>query len=261
METELDYDYNLLTGAVQEAGDIARKFFGKAKKQWKKKFGEPVSEVDIKINQFLKKKLLKKDSEYGWLSEETPDSNDRLRKRKIWVVDPIDGTRAYLKNKPEYSISVALLLDNEPVIGVVSNPQTGEFFHALSGKGAKEGKKTIKVSNLRQLEKSKIYISNQEIAKLQHIMKPSQPHIQPISSIAYKLSLVAMGSGDAAISVSKKSDWDIAAAHIIIKEAGGVLTHINGETILYNQENPEHESIVAANPELHNKIVKSAAQK
>lgn len=261
MDTELDYDYELLINAVQKAGTIAKEFFGKTKKQWKKNLGEPVSEVDIKINQFLKKRLLKNGSEYGWLSEESPDNMERLQKRKVWVIDPIDGTRAYLKNKPEYSISAALLVNNKPTIGVVFNPQTGEFFHALAGKGAKEGKKKIKVSNLDRLKESKIYISQQEVSKLQHITKPLQFRVQSISSIAYKLSLVAMGSGDAAISVSKKSDWDIAAAHVIIEEAGGYLTQINGERISYNQKNVEHETIVAANPKLHEKIIRYATQK
>jgi len=259
--TELDYDYDLLINAVREAGTIAKEFFGKTKKQWEKKFGEPVSEVDIKINQFLKKRLLAKRSEYGWLSEESPDNEDRLQKRKVWVIDPIDGTRAYLKNEPEYSISAALLVDNKPTIGVVFNPQTEKFFHALSGKGAKEGQKKIKVSDVDQLERSKIYISHREALKLQHIMKSLQSRVRPISSIAYKLSLVAMGSGDAAISISKKSDWDIAAAHVIIEEAGGVLTQINGDKISYNQENPEHASIAAANPKLHEKIIRYVAQK
>lgn len=238
--------------AVKEAGSIAMKYFNKNFKTWDKGIDNPVTEVDYEINNFLQNKLCIDRKDYGWLSEESTDNLSRLTKRAVWIVDPIDGTRAFINNKPEFTICVALAVDTLPVIGAVYNPATNELYEAVKSQGAKLNGKPISVSSCTNLNSANLLASRNIIKSL---YSDTLKQFKFINSIAYRMVLVASGKYDATVTLSKKSDWDIAAANLIIQEAGGISTYKDGKLPEFNKKNILHPNLIVTNHALHNKII------
>ncbi len=254
-DTSLEADLKLLTEAVGEAGDLAMTFFGNAPRTQTKPDGTQVSEADFAVDALLKERLISGRKSYGWLSEESEDNPDRLSKSRVWVVDPIDGTRAFLKGKPEWTISAALVEDGHPRLAAVFNPATGEFYRAALGGGAFLNGTPIAVREPVRLEGCRLAASATQF-------RPGKwdrpwPEIETVwvNSIAYRLALVAAGKCDGTVSMSAKSDWDVAAAHLLVDEAGGIVTTHNGRPLVYNRENSRHSSIVSAGPALHAALI------
>ena len=189
--------------------------------------------------------------EYGWLSEETEDDAERLKRRRVWMVDPIDGTNAFLRHLPEWTVSAALVEDGVPVLGVVFNPATQEFYHAMRGKGAFLNDKRIAASTKSTLDGALLIASGGLFKK--KIWKEPWPEVKSrwVNSVAYRLALVACGQADATISLSAKSEWDLAAASLIVDEAGGVITDHHGKVHCYNCASPRLPSLVASGKALH----------
>lgn len=244
-------DYALLKKAAREAGELALTYFRKSILVRKKIDGSEVSEADLALDVALKLELHAPRRDYGWLSEETEDDPERLKRRRVWMVDPIDGTSAFLRHLPEWTISAALVEDGVPVLGVVFNPATDEFFHAMRGKGAFLNDEPIAVSGKSSLEGAFLIASGGLFKK--KIWKEPWPEVKTkwVNSVAYRLALVACGRADATISLSVKSEWDLAAAALLIEEAGGVITDHKGETHLYNRKSPRFSSLVASGKALH----------
>ena len=239
--------------AILEAGKIAVSLKNNFTVQYKSE-NQPVTNVDIKIDNFLKSFLKKNTPTYGWISEETSDDGSRLNSEFFWCVDPIDGTRSYINKKPEYTISVALIKHNEPVLGLVLNPETKELFFAVKNKGAFCNEKKIKVNQNKDLYSSKYGISSSEIKKIKKYKCFNQDNTIKMGSIAYKIALVAKGTMDIAISFTKKNDWDIAAADLILREAGGILKNITGNKTIYNSDQMQVDSVLASNGVLIEKL-------
>ena len=170
---------------------------------------------------------------FGWISEESVDNKSRFKNDLFWCVDPIDGTRSFINKKPEYSISIALVDRNNPIFGIVYNPSTNENFYAIKNKVPFAMRKKITVGETNELECATIAISSSESDKLEKLQIKD---IEKIGSIAYKIALVAKGKIDATLSFTRKSDWDIAAASLILQEAGGKISLINGDEINYNTQ-------------------------
>lgn len=247
----------LIQRTVKEAGQIARDFFDRDIKQWDKGDDDPVSEADIAIDKFLKTELTAAHPEYGWLSEETADNTDRLSKKHVWIVDPIDGTRAFLKGRPHFTICIALVEDGQPINAAVYNPITDELFEAISGEGATLNGSQIGVSARAEIDGCRM------LAFEPMFKHPAWPepwpdmHLENPNSVAYRMALVANGSFDAMMALNWKSEWDIAAADLLIRESGGYATKHTGETFTYNQsETTRHRSIVAAGPKMHAALMK-----
>ncbi len=249
----LKHDKSLLHEAIIEAGKIAKKYFNKEVKQWDKSPNNPVTEVDYAVNDNLLKNLLNERDSYGWLSEESEDSKDRLEKNYTWVVDPIDGTKAFIQKKPEFTISIALVHLYRPILGAIYNPITDELFEAEIGKGSFLNGKKIKVTKNKSLSKGNFLGSKMFLSKNKHLAEKAK--FSFINSIAYRMALVAKGEYDGTVTLSNKSDWDIAAGNIIVTEAGGKVTSKKGEGILYNKKNILHPNLIAANPMIHKKIL------
>jgi len=231
----LKNDKILLHESILEAGKIAKKYFKKKIKQWDKSPNNPVTEADHAVNDSLLKNLLNERGSYGWLSEESDDSNTRLSKDYVWVVDPIDGTKAFIQNKPEFTISIALVHLSKPVLGAIYNPITEELFEAEIGKGAFLNGKKIQVTNNTSISNGNFLGSKILLSKNKDLIEKAK--FSFINSIAYRMALVAKGDYDATITLSNKSDWDIAAGNIIVTEAGGKVTSKKGARIIFNKEN------------------------
>jgi myo-inositol-1(or 4)-monophosphatase len=247
----LDEDYALVKQAAREAGDLALTYFRRPIEVKRKPDGSEVSEADFAVDTALKLDLIGKRPGYGWLSEETLDDPERLGRRLVWMVDPIDGTNAFLRHVPEWTVSAALVEDGQPVIGVVFNPATREFFHAMRGRGAFLNDQPIKASAISTLDGARLIASGGLFKK--KIWKEPWPEVKTrwVNSVAYRLALVACGQADATISLSAKCEWDLAAAAIIVEEAGGVITDHHGEAHLYNRASPRFPSLVASGKALH----------
>ncbi len=254
-DASLEADLKLLIAAVGEAGDLAMTFFGNAPRTEIKPDGTLVSEADFAVDALLKKRLVPGGSSYGWLSEESEDNLDRLGKSRVWVVDPIDGTRAFLKDKPEWTISAALVEDGRPQLAAVFNPATGEFYQAARGGGAFLNGTRIAVPEPVNLEGCRLAASATQLRPGRWDRPWPEIEIVWVNSIAYRLALVAAGKCDGTISLSAKSDWDVAAAHLLVDEAGGIVTTHNGQPLVYNREDTRHSSIVSAGPALHAALI------
>jgi myo-inositol-1(or 4)-monophosphatase len=247
----LEEDYALLKTAVRDAGDLALTYFRQQILVNRKPDGSEVSEADLAVDTALKLDLHTRRPDYGWLSEESEDDQERLKCRWVWMVDPIDGTNAFLRQLPEWTVSAALVEDGVPVLGAVYNPATKEFFHAMRGKGAFRNDRPIAASKKATLDGALLIASGGLFKK--KIWKEPWPEVKSkwVNSVAYRLALVACGQADATISLSAKSEWDLAAVAVIVEEAGGVITDHHGETHRYNRASPRFPSLVASGKAMH----------
>ena len=248
----LTRDAALLKETVREAGALALSLFRTELKNWIKGASSPVSEADIAVNDLLEARLRSKAPDYGWLSEESADDEKRLGKRLVWIVDPIDGTRAYLAGREDWCVSVALVEGIAPVLGAVFAPVSGEFFFARRGQGALLNDRPIHATSGMELDFSRIAGPKPLVERL----TPGEIALHPrIGSLALRLCRVAQGSLDAAFAGGQSRDWDLAAANLIVQEADGKMTVLSGDMIEYNRRDVTHGALVAAGRDRHAKIV------
>jgi myo-inositol-1(or 4)-monophosphatase len=238
-----------LVAAVREAGQLALAKFRAPLKSWNKDNYSPVSEADIAVNEFLQERLRDPSGQIGWLSEETEDDPERLRARRLWIIDPIDGTRAYIGGLPDWSIATALVEDGRPVVAVLFAPVEDEMFVAAAGQGATLNDAPIYATD-GGVDGTRIAGPPGYLRRLQAI----RPRIAPqpkIHSLALRFGRVAEGAIDAAFASGNSHDWDLAAADLLMHEAGGALTTFYGKPLVYNKPDPVHPPLVAAGPQRH----------
>ncbi|VAW16734.1 FIG043197: Inositol monophosphatase family protein [hydrothermal vent metagenome] len=247
---DLARDFALAEAAVREAGTLARAHFHAAPKIWTKEDDSPVSEADKAVDRLLLGRLTGPRPGYGWLSEETADAPTRLTRSCVWIVDPIDGTRAYLNGHREWVISVALVQDGAPVLGLIYNPMHEQMFTAIAGGGARLNGRPIAVSATPRMEGCRLLANAGQMKNRRWTAPWPQMDVQRYNALAYRIAMVAMGRYDATLTFSRFHEWDVAAADLILTEAGGALTTFEGERFVYNQATPRLKSGVAANPVL-----------
>jgi len=243
-----------LADTVRAAGDVALRTFRQPLRQWIKGESSPVSEADIAVNDFLRERLLGLAGGYGWLSEETEDDPARLEAENVWIVDPIDGTRAYLAGQDDWTISVALAARGRPTLGAVFAPVSQELFLAVAGHGATRNGVSIAASAGRDMTGAKVVGPKRHINWLASLNADAMP-VPRIGSIALRLARVAQGVLDVAFAGGNSHDWDLAAADLLLHEAGGALTTIAGEALTYNGSELVHGALLAAGQERHAVLV------
>ena len=253
------FNEELIAGkvAARNAGKILMKYFSASdKKVQYKSLNNPVTIADHEADQYLSDFIGGEFPDDGWLSEETVDTKARLEKSRVWIVDPLDGTKEFIEGVPHFSISIALVKDGHPVIGIVYNPYTEEMFYAEKDKGAYLNGKNVKISMKEKLKDSSIVVSRSEYRKkLWNEYEENFSLIEPIGSVAYKLGLVGANKYDIFSTVAPKNEWDICAGDCIIKEAGGVFKTINDKNIIYNQKKTlVTDPIIATNSTLFNGV-------
>lgn len=234
-----------------EAGRIANSRCGSAFKQWEKVPGHPVCDIDLEIDAFLREHLGALDPEAGWLSEETLDDSDRYERRRVWVVDPIDGTRDFLRARPGWCVSVALVEDRVPIIGVLDAPARGEHWSAEAGKGAWRNGERLQVSGRTSFPGSRVPADRlpKSDGDLVAVAKPN--------SIALRIAMVAAGEADLVATLRWGFEWDIAAAALIAGEAGATVSGVLGQPFAFNTATGEAFGILVATPGIH----KAAAER
>jgi myo-inositol-1(or 4)-monophosphatase len=239
-------EWRCLRAAVAAAGELALRHFRAGGEHWFKGPGQVVTAADLELDRLLHETLIGAFPDDAWLSEERADDQARLRRRRVWVVDPIDGTRAFANGLPEFAISIALLVDGAPVMGVVANPATGECFEAERACGAWQGDVRLHVSPHATLEGARLLSSRTELRRRNWPALIPEATFTDLSSLAYKLALVAAGRFDGLISRRASHDWDLAAAQLLIDEAGGRLSAPDGSALVLNRPELRHPGLVAA---------------
>ena len=230
---------------AEEAGRIAAGRCGTAYKTWEKVPGHPVCDVDLELDALLRERLTALDPEAGWLSEETLDDSDRIERRRLWVVDPIDGTRDFLRKRPGWCVSVALVEDRVPVLGVLAAPERGELWAAESGKGATRNGAPIRVSRRTELVGARVPADS--LPKVDRdLVTVAKPN-----SIALRIAMVAAGEADLLATLRWGFEWDIAAAALIAEEAGATVTGALGQPLAFNSASGEAFGVLVAAPGIH----------
>lgn len=250
-------DLELIRQAALEAGALARRRLeaGEVEVSYKTG-GSPVSNADLEVDALLKSRLTAARPDYGWLSEETQDDESRLTARRTFVVDPIDGTQAFIKGRPWWAVSVAVVEDGAPVAAVLHAPAVAELYEAALGSGARLNGEPIRAGDCVELERCAV------LADARTLRRPDWPtpwpdemRIETRNSVAYRMALVAAGAFDAVVALSSKCDWDIAAADLIVREAGALATDHLGGGFSYNQPSVRKRSLICAGPGLHRLIL------
>lgn len=241
-------DLNLLVRATREAGTIARDFYNRGNtKSWNKENDHPVTEADIAVNDHLLTVLQSARPGYGWLSEETKDDYSRQSSTRSFVIDPIDGTRAFMDGRPHFTICAAVTENGKPVAGVVYNPVKEEMFEAVLHGGARLNGTPIEPGTCGHIENCTMIGYPRKFRRL------GWPDMQISirNSMAYRIVMVAANICDATVSFTPKSDWDLAAAALIATESGGIITDLEGLAFNFTSQSTSNNGVICAGPALH----------
>jgi myo-inositol-1(or 4)-monophosphatase len=241
-----------LVDAVSTAADHALILWAGGNTQvhrWEKKPGEMVCQADMDVNSMLRDALSVLAPDAGWLSEETADNAERLQAQRVWIVDPIDGTRDYLAGKPGWAVSVALIDAGQPVLGILAAPARNELWIAQAGKGAHRNGRKLSASERRIFSGARVpadYLSEVD-SDLSLVHKPN--------SIALRMGMVAANEADLLATVRWGNEWDIAAAALIAWEAGASVTDALGQPLVFNRPRPEAMGVLCCAPGIHGDAV------
>lgn len=244
-----------LEAVMREAGELALHTSRGEFKRWTKGADHsPVSEGDIAVNNLLHARLGALVPQAGWLSEETEDDLAGRTVQCAWVVDPIDGTRAYIAGKPDWTISVALVEDGRPQLAALYAPVTDEMFLGVAGSGAARNGVSITVSDGAGLAGARLAGPKRYLDRLASLSPDTLP--QPkVHSLALRLTRVAQGALDLAFASPGSHDWDLAAADLLVHEAGGAMTDLTGRPLRYNQPHTAHNALLAAGGARHGTLI------
>jgi len=215
---------------------------------------DPVTEADRSVDAVLRKELLH-DGE-GWLSEESVDDRSRLDKSRVWVVDPLDGTREFVAGIPEFCVSVAMVEHGQPVAGGICNPATNEMFLGALGSGVIYNGKSSNPSQRTGLKGALVLASRSEVKRGEwKQFEGADFKIRPMGSVAYKLALVSAGLADVTFTLTPKHEWDVAAGAALVLSAGGYVATLDHQPLRCNNKNPLLSGLLACGPLLKNDLL------
>jgi myo-inositol-1(or 4)-monophosphatase len=250
-ETLLD----AVSAVAAEVGAMAHASWRGDFRYWDKTPGSPVCDIDLAADALLRERLLAIDPEAGWLSEETADSADRLNCVRVWVVDPIDGTRDYVRGREGWAVSIALVEGGRPLIGVLDAPARGEHWRAQAGYGAFRNGEQVRASDRLTLPGARVPadVLPRPDSDLVMVRKPN--------SIALRIAMVAAGEADLLATLRWGNEWDIAAAALIAQEAGATVTDALGRPLRYNSTKGEQFGVLATAPAIHAHAVERLSER
>jgi myo-inositol-1(or 4)-monophosphatase len=251
-----------MTGAAKQAGALALDFFRAGERTLAdvqyKAGGSPVTEADLAVDGALEPILRRALPAAGFLSEERLDDKDRLNRPWVFVVDPIDGTRAFMRGDPRWAISVALTNEGQPALAVLHLPALDKTFVAARGRGATLNGVPIAVSDRTELSGARITGPAPLLERLRSAGVPFE-ETRRVPSLAYRIAKAACGAIDAGLAAANSYDWDLAAADLVLREAGGILCDLNGEAQVYNAIDLRHGALAAASARLIPAVVEALA--
>lgn len=249
-------DLSLLIRAAQDAGQIALRHLKAGPKTWQKPDGQgPVTDADLEIDQMLQDSLCAARPDYGWLSEETRDTLERLGRARVFIVDPIDGTRAFAQGQQGFAHALAVVEHGQPVAAVVHLPVPDLTYHALRGQGAYLNGQRITATDRRAVTGARVLATQSQFtpALWQGGVPLIAPHFRP--SLAWRMALVAEGQFDAMLSLRPTWHWDIVAGALLIAEAGGKVSDGTGQNLLFNTQTARSDGIIAAGAVMHDALI------
>lgn len=253
-----DADLVLALDAARAAADVIRSFTGRPLDVRHKSPNQPLTAADLAADALLRERLHGGRPDYGWLSEETTDSPDRLDRSAVWIVDPIDGTRSFIAGRPEYSISIGLAVNGVPRVGVILNPATREIFYAVRGEGAwwrdEQGGAPRRLR--AEPEAGAELVASRSDLQARWLQEIGRGWtLRPLGSTAYKLALVAAGRAAGYVTRGRRSEWDLCAGVLLIEEAGARITDSTGAAIPFNRRDTDVSGVVAAPDPLHAQLL------
>ena len=255
-QREYHADLDLALEAVRAAASGIMRAFRTKQEVVYKSADQPQSAADRDADHTLHEVLIGGRPHYGWLSEELLDTPARLAHSRVWIVDPIDGTRSYLAGHSEFAISIALAENGEAVLGVVANPATNEIFWTIRGEGAFRHPDVRLHVSAADHQPLRIVASRTEMKRGEFAGLAAGAEIQGLGSTAYKMAKVAAGEVDLFLSRGPKSEWDVAAGDLLVREAGGRVSDLRGATLRYNTPDPYIHGIVVTNGARHDEILR-----
>lgn len=234
-----------VVAAAREAGALAMRRWDEGFDAWEKAPGQPVCAVDLEVDALLRTRLSAIDPDAGWLSEETADDPARLKRRCVWVVDPIDGTRDYIRRRIGWCVSVALVEDGRPILGVLAAPARDETWIAQAGHGSRRNGSLVTVGTRRMLAGARAPTDSlpREDRDLVVVAKPN--------SIALRIAMVAADEADLLATLRWGNEWDVAAAVLVAQEAGATVTDALGQPLAFNTPTAKAFGVLATAPGIH----------
>lgn len=252
-------DLDLLTDAAREAGEIARRFWREDPQVWDKGGDDPVTEADFAVDNHLKARLLRARPDYGWVSEETEDDPARLDRERVFIVDPIDGTRAFVAGEPTWAHSLAVVENGQVTAACVYLPVREKLYRAATGQGATLNGQPMRASAQTSVDAATVLTPR--VTMQDRFWKGAVPgferHFRP--SLAYRLALVGEGRFDAMLTLRPAWEWDIAAGALIATEAGALVTDRKGEALSFNSFARQTAGVVTAARALHPQLIERLA--
>ena len=244
-------DLELLIDAAHAAGDIARRYFNASPEVYEKADQSPVTEADLEVDRMLRSELCANRPDYGWLSEETEDTEDRLNREHVFIVDPIDGTRAFINGEPSFSHSLAIARNGVVTAGVIYLPIMDRLYTAATDASA-----MMNGTEMRASDSVETLLSNGRDFKPEHWpggLPTAKRHFRP--SLAYRMALVAQGRFDAMLTLRSCNEWDIAAGALMLQKSGGIATDKSGQALRFNSPDPLTNGLIAGGKPAHRDLL------
>lgn len=251
-------DFDSLRAITAEAGRIALSRWpgdGHEVEAWEKEPGSPVCAADLEVDAFLKRELSALLPSAGWLSEETADDPARLGNGLVWLVDPIDGTRDFLRGRDGWAVSVALVSEGRPLIGILAAAARGETWEAVAGQGAQRNGETLSASRRENFTGSRVPADS--LPKVDRILHT----VEKPNSIALRIAKVAADEADLVATLRWGFEWDVAAAGLIAREAGAAVTDAFGQPLAYNKRDPRAFGVLVSAPDIHGDAVSHLSER
>ncbi len=251
MTSGVESDLGRIAAALEESAELASTFSPSSVYVQHKGWDGPVTEADHALDELLHKALVRPGE--GWLSEETHDDGHRIGMERVWVVDPIDGTRGFLEGRPEWCVSVGLSVAGEITAAGILNPWADEAYLAERGGATTLNGETARVSDHEELTSNVTVLASRTEVRwgMWNRFRGEPFKVRMIGSIAYKMALVAAGKADAVISLEPKNEWDVAAGALLVEAAGGVVTDADGHPMQFNRRDTLIDGVIAAGPNTH----------
>jgi myo-inositol-1(or 4)-monophosphatase len=236
---------------VRAAGAVVRRWYERGVGVAEKGPDHPVTRADLEANACIRALVAAAFPDDGWLSEETADSTERLGKRRVWVVDPLDGTKEFIQHIPEFCVCIALVENGRPVVAVEYNPAADRLYAAVRGQGTTVNGVPAHVSRTACLPDALVLASRSEDQRGEWEAFKGRVRVELTGSVAYKLAQLATGAGDATFTLTPKNEWDICAGSLLVEEAGGKVTDLAGAPLRFNHAQTLRPGMIASNGVLH----------
>jgi myo-inositol-1(or 4)-monophosphatase len=232
--------------AATDAGAIIMRWYGRDYRVQEKSKNNPVTTADLEANNTIREVIQKRFPQDGWLSEEDKDTDKRLACSRVWVVDPIDGTKEFIEGVPHFAVSVGFVVDGQPTAAVVYNPPEDRLYRAARGQGAYLNGEPIHVTGQIEVQGARLLVSRSEPQRKFQVFV-DRCELQRVGSIANRLAKVAAGEGDGTLTFRSVHEWDVCAGALMVEEAGGRVIDGNGRRLVFNCQETRHRGIVASN--------------